>query len=105
MTAAIFALAGCGGGDDNESEPAPAPAPAPTESASGAAPSANACRTAMITALTRANIESQKFPEGDQRALAFEKATGPLPSECRLLERETLQKLLADAREVAIPQG
>lgn len=105
LIAAVFALAGCGGGSDDDAEKSGTnPAPAPSSS-TGAAPSANACRNAMIMSLSKAYAASYQLPEGDERDLAFAAAAGELPSECRLIDGETLKKLRDAAAEVAIPPG
>jgi hypothetical protein len=100
---AAFLLAGCGGGGKDDSDESGPPSPAP--SSSPAAPSAGACRGAMITALSRAYAEAAKEPDQGKRDLAFAAAAGELPGECRGLSPETLKTLLRAAQEVAIPPG
>lgn len=102
--AAVFVLAGCGGANDDSGESGTESTPAQSSSAEGT-PSANACRAAMITSLSRAYAEAAKEPDKEARDLAFAAAAGELPSECRLLPRETLQTLLQAAKDVAIPPG
>jgi hypothetical protein len=99
-TVSLCVLAGCGGGGGDKSDGDDGTEPGAFVSS---APSAlNACRTAMIVALTDAYNASQKAPAAERDQVFVEKA-GNLPEECKLVDPSELKRLRDEATEIAIP--
>jgi hypothetical protein len=104
-SASIALLAGCGGGDDESGDSGQdGGAPAPSPSVSTDPKALNACRTAMISALSKAYDASRKAPAAERDQVFVEKA-GKLPEECRLIDVSLLKGLKDEATQIAIPDG
>ena len=99
--AAVLLLAGCG--DDKKDDGDGVDGGTEPEAVVSSAPSAlNACRTAMIDALSNAYKASQKAP-AEQRDQVFVEKAGSLPEQCKLVDPSELKRLRDEATEVAIP--
>ena len=102
-SASVVLLAGCGGGgDDSGDSGEDSGTPGPSVSADPRA--LNACRTAMISALSAAYDASRKAPAADRDQVFVEQA-GKLPEECRLIDISELKRLKDEATQIAIPGG
>lgn len=101
-SASVLLLTGCGGGDDSGDADQDGGAPSPFVSADPKA--LNACRTAMISALSKAYDASRKAPAAERDQVFVEQA-GQLPEECRLVDASELKRLKDEATEIAIPGG
>ncbi|MGQ0632252.1 MAG: hypothetical protein ACT4P1_14615 [Sporichthyaceae bacterium] len=84
----IAALAGCGAGSETR-----------LQAAETGDPRSGPCLTAMTDSLVAAFRASDGAKDPDE---AFAAAAGKLPAPCRLLDSETLKKLLKQATEAAI---
>jgi hypothetical protein len=103
--ASVVLLAGCGGGDDEADESGPdTGTPSPSVTAAADPKALNACRTAMISALSKAYDASREAPAAERDQVFIEQA-GQLPEECRLIDASELKRLKDEATGIAIPPG
>ncbi len=102
-SASVVLLAGCG--DDGADESGPDNGtPSPSVTAAVDPKALNACRTAMISALSKAYDASREAPAAERDQVFVEQA-GQLPEECRPIDASELKRLKDEATRIAIPPG